>query len=120
MEPPVSHDSKVGEDVSWLCKAHGKPIPHITWYKDDQPLDGQPTIKIKNSELSHMLLADSMLKIEKCDLESEEATYRVEAKNLAGKISHTFSLSGRYSHKHIPMMILFIKNIANMVLKLKQ
>ena len=94
VETPVSGDSKLGEDVNWSCKAHGKPIPHITWYKDNQQLDGQTAIKITNSETSNILQANSMLKIERCDLRSEGATYRVEAENKAGKVSHTFSFRG--------------------------
>ena len=95
METPVSQCSKVGEDVNWSCKTRGKPIPCITWYKDDEPLDGQPAITINNIETSHMLQAESMLKLERCDLEAEGATYRVEAENQAGKVSHTFSLKGK-------------------------
>ena len=94
METPVACDSTVGEDVNWSCKAHGKPIPLITWYRDDQPLDGKPAIKIKNSETSRKLQAESTLKLEQCALASDGATYRVEAENQAGKISHTFGLTG--------------------------
>ena len=89
--------------MNWSCKAHGNPVPNITWYKDDQPLDGKPDINIKYSETLSSLQADSTLRLEHCNLGSEGATYRVEAENQAGKISHTFSLTGRNSHMNIPM-----------------
>ena len=97
LETPVPRDSNAGEDVNWSCRAHGKPIPQITWYKDDKPLDGLQAIKIKSNESSSNLQADSSLKLERCNLRSEGASYRVEAVNQAGKVSHTFSLTGRKS-----------------------
>ena len=99
VETPSPCESTVGEDISWSCKAYGKPIPVITWYRDQQPLDGQDKIKVKNSETSRKLQSESSLKIEACELNSEGMNYRVEAENAAGKVSHTFSLAGTNQQK---------------------
>ena len=70
-------------------------MPIITWYRDDKPLDGQEKVKVKNNETSRKLQAESSLKLDDCELSSDSSTYRVEAENQAGKVTHTFGLTGK-------------------------
>ena len=81
--------------MNWSCKVYGKPIPEVTWYRDDVPLDGQPKVKVKSNETSRKLQIESSLKLEDTELSNDSGEYCVKAENAAGKVSHTFGLTSK-------------------------
>jgi hypothetical protein len=94
VEKPSSGEATVGENVSWSCTVHGKPIPEVTWYRDDVPLEDQPKVKVKSNETSRKHQVDSSCKLEDTDLSYDSGEYCVKAENAAGKVTHTFGLTG--------------------------
>ncbi|XP_028301363.1 hemicentin-1 isoform X2 [Gouania willdenowi] len=92
-EPPRISDS--GEIINQTivsgfptdlqCKATGRPLPAITWYKDGRPLTSAAGVRI--------LKRGQMLEIERAQL-SDAGMYKCVAVNLAGaaEISHSLQV----------------------------
>jgi len=41
--------AETGTDLLMFCKAEGSPLPNITWFKDDKPLDIDSTVELKDN-----------------------------------------------------------------------
>ena len=85
-----------GKPVKMTCKAHGKPIPEVRWYKDDDLITGDGEMKIQSKEISRKLEVESMLKTDKTLLQDESQNYRIIAENVAGSAVHELSLIGTH------------------------
>ena len=83
-----------GKNVKLVCKAHGKPVPEITWYRDDDLISGDGEMKVQTKEISRKLEVESILKADKIQMEDESQHYRIIAENLAGNAIHEFSMTG--------------------------
>lgn len=101
---PETQEATEGNDVGWSCKVRGKPPPALTWFRNNELLDGQPSVRIKAKESSRKLEAESSLTLNKCDISMDSNTYRIEAQNSAGNASHEFGLIGTVTK--VPVCIL--------------
>ncbi|XP_063221793.1 papilin isoform X2 [Bacillus rossius redtenbacheri] len=80
----------VGSDISIPCDVDGYPIPVVTWYKDEVPLQSSERIQITEGHRLMISKANS----------SDTGTYRCEAVNDFDKSSSATSLvvEGTYIH----------------------
>ena len=80
--------------VKFYAKVTGKPIPAITWFRDNEKQLGEGEMKIQTKETARKLEVEGWLKIAKSALTDESLNYAVEAENSAGRVTCDFSLTG--------------------------
>lgn len=86
----------MGDHVEFLSVARGKPLPEVTWFKDDEIFIGDDNCSIKTTEYSDRCEVKSSLSFNKTILEDEHMNYRIEAENSVGKCStNDFGLIGK-------------------------
>ena len=99
-EPPsfiVIPDSKeviASDKVKFSCKVRGKPLPEITWFKEENTIMGDDDITIETKERTNKLEVESLLCIKSALLNDESDLYRIEAENSIGNVVHDFGLTG--------------------------
>ncbi|KAJ8675278.1 hypothetical protein QAD02_011064, partial [Eretmocerus hayati] len=64
---------------SLICDVHGTPKPTVTWYKNDQPLEGR--------DQQFTLISDNQMVIVKYLMESDSGRYSCVAENRSGKVT---------------------------------
>ena len=94
---PDSKEVTEGKHAKFLCKAYGKPMPQISWYKDDSIVSGDDRMKVQNKDNSRKFEVESELQTTRVLLGDECQTYIVKAENKVGSVSHEFSLIGNDS-----------------------
>ncbi|KAJ8319891.1 hypothetical protein KUTeg_001478 [Tegillarca granosa] len=74
-------EANIGETPKFTCKAVGKPMPEILWYKNDKEItksDNRFKIEYTEEGESSLLVVDV--------LPEQDGTYTAEAKNEAGSV----------------------------------
>uniref|UniRef100_A0A0A9W2X0 Hemicentin-2 n=2 Tax=Lygus hesperus TaxID=30085 RepID=A0A0A9W2X0_LYGHE len=71
---PMSGDVNSGDEVVLTCDVHGKPIPELNWFKDDQLLSTNRVIRFKASQ-------------------SKSGNYTCQANNTIGEASDFISVN---------------------------
>lgn len=94
VETPGSLEVTEGKHFKLVCKAHGKPVPIITWYREDDLITGDVDMKIQSKDNSRKFEMESTLQTTKTSLADESPRYVVKAENKAGSVLHEFSLTG--------------------------
>ena len=81
-----------GNNVALTCCTRGKPLPEVTWFRDDQVIDPHNVKWSKNAEAFQVKSTYSILS---ASLDDESTRYRIEAENPVGKYAtHEFSVIG--------------------------
>ena len=83
-----------GEQTELVCKAHGKQIPEIKWFKGDELIEASDMIKIQGSADPDSFESESHLLFENVALGDEHEHYRMVASNVVGSVSHDLGLIG--------------------------
>ena len=47
---PDSLEATEGKSIKLICKAHGKPIPEITWFKNEEIIKDSKSMKLESKE----------------------------------------------------------------------
>ena len=95
---PANLDTVENERVELVCRAHGKPLPEITWTRTGAEVKTDRNLKIKNSKDKSSNEVESVLSINKVSLDDEDRDYCVEASNKLGSVEHAFSINGMMKH----------------------
>jgi hypothetical protein len=105
-ETPSSVEVIEGANVEFTCRARGKPLPDITWLRDDQAIDSE---NILASQKPDSFEVTSSYTIPSARLEDESARYRIEAENNVGKYAtHEFALIGESLYKELLILFCFV------------
>ena len=102
IDVPDALEAIAGKNLKAICKAHGKPLPEITWYKEDELFTGDGDIKVYCKDGSKKFEVESTLQASKAALSDEYPRYVVKAENEAGSVTHEFGVKGihhPYMHK---------------------
>ena len=84
-----------GDNIELPCKATGKPVPEISWYNEDEQIEGTDSVMIKDSVDADSFESESRLCFIQAALSDECDMYRVVARNSVGSISHELGLVGK-------------------------
>ena len=89
---PESVEVLEGSKLELKCVARGKPVPEVTWLRDDDAIEPQ---NVKTEPKPESFEAKSTLTVPKATLEDESVRYRIEAENSVGKYAtHEFAVTG--------------------------
>ena len=91
---PESQDVTEGDGVDLQCKATGKPIPQIIWYKDGQVCNEDDHVRLLGAEDDEGMGCECKLSLNDIIPASHSGKYTIEAVNAVGKTSHSITLSG--------------------------
>ena len=91
---PDNKEVKEGGKVVFKCKAHGKPVPEITWSKGEQLLVGDDDVSIETVVNEDKYDAESTFTINSTALVDDSEMYLIQAVNSCGEATHTFGLTG--------------------------
>ena len=91
---PDSMELVEGKHAKFSCKAHGKPVPEITWYREDELITGNGIMKIQSKANTKKLEMESSLQTSRVTLGDESPRYVIKAENQAGNVFHEFNLTG--------------------------
>lgn len=83
-----------GSDITLTCEAHGKPMPKITWKKDDKTVKSGKHVKVETMEKEDKLLVVSELQLYQVEPLSSDGMYSVTATNKAGAVTHVVEVNG--------------------------
>ena len=83
-------------DVTMICEASGKPIPKITWKKDDKILKTGKHVKVETMENVEKLQVVSELQLSHVEPISSSGIYNITASNKAGSVTHDVELIGEH------------------------
>ena len=101
---PESIEATQGDTVKFSCKAMGKPIPSVLWFRGDKKLPGVPKhkVEIEEKKTEEKNLIESVLTVKDVKLNVHDGAYLVQAENEAGCIAQEAQLVGKpramYSH----------------------
>ena len=77
------------------CKVSGKPIPTITWYKDEEPVLDDEHIQIECVPCDTGYEVVSVLKYSQAVPERYDGNYQVHAVNESGKAVYDVKILGK-------------------------
>ena len=83
-----------GDNVTLECKATGKPVPHIVWYRNREIIHEDEHVQIASANIDNHYLCESRLSIRKIVPSIHAGTYTAEARNSVGKVTHDVHLAG--------------------------
>ncbi|KAG8175994.1 hypothetical protein JTE90_012833, partial [Oedothorax gibbosus] len=86
------HTAHSGDSISLKCVTTGNPIPRITWYLDDTPIDHGPRVFVvdeRNAELGHVT---GILNVTEVRVE-DGGEYRCQGDNDVGTTFHAARLN---------------------------
>jgi hypothetical protein len=89
---PESIEATQGDTVKFSCKAMGKPIPSLLWFRGDRKLPGVPKHKV---EIEEKNLIESVLTVKDVKLNVYDGAYLVKAENEAGVEEYVAQLVGK-------------------------
>ena len=94
---PQSLEATQGDTVQFSCKAAGKPVPSIVWYRGDRVLPGVPQHKVEIAERTEEEnnSLESVLTVKDVKLNVHDGAYTAHAENEAGLIRHDAQLVGK-------------------------
>lgn len=58
---PKGRVFSVGTDISLFCNVTGEPLPEITWYKDNRPVEASDHVEIPGDEYILLLQAMTLM-----------------------------------------------------------
>ena len=93
IKAPASVELVEGEAVHLTVVATGKPLPQLTWYKDNQKLEDSDVMDI--TTIQNETETTSNLSTESLQLD-HDGKYKVKATNTVGTAKTEFPLSGKY------------------------
>ena len=93
---PESTEITEGDDLDLECLVTGKPLPEITWYKNEEDMSAQKNITVQTSENVDKFERGSELLVKDVDREEHTGKYVIEATNSAGTAKHEFTVSGEF------------------------
>lgn len=99
IEAPQSVQMVKGEAIKLACKAKGKPVPKITWYKDGEKIKKGKLLLLSLLENKEKLEVDSAVELSEVTPMLTQGTYTIEAENAAGKAVHNMEIIGT-NHSH--------------------
>lgn len=88
---PDSVEIAEGGKVKFVCKVRGKPLPDLSWLKDEKAIAETDNTQVDYQQDIEKIEVESVLSLKKMSA-SDESVYKVEAENAIGGISHPFSL----------------------------
>lgn len=90
-----------GEPIEIAIRVSGQPAPRITWYKDDEPINGKPQYEMSFVE------SVARLDVREAFLE-DEGRYVCKATNPAGQDTTTcqITVNGRFLLTQVLCMLL--------------
>ena len=97
MKLPESIEATQGDTVKFSCKAMGKPMPSLLWFRGDKKLPGVPKhkVEIEENSVEEKNLLESVLTVKDVKLNVHDGAYLIEAANEAGTIAHEAQLTGK-------------------------
>ena len=85
-----------GDVVELECRAKGKPLPCIDWYKDGQKVETSDSYRVETGEVfGDTLETESKVFIDSVLLSSHSGKYVIEAKNEVGTVTGEALLFGK-------------------------
>ena len=82
-----------GENVEFLCKVRGKPLPEVVWYKDIPLQKDEDVENVQRFEDEESFEIESKATIENIQI-SQEGKYKVKAINSAGIVKCELPVTG--------------------------
>ena len=102
MEPPKfttklsNKDVKEGQKCTMTCQVKGKPLPELTWFKGDAPLEFTENVHVDTKEVRGELQASLTVDV---STETDAGQLKVIAKNPAGEATTSAKLNVKSKHK---------------------
>ena len=90
---PENQETIEGNSNRFLCKVRGKPLPEISWLRDQQTILEDENVLISSKKKEDKLEVESVLDLKNVQAGDENDTYKIEAENAEGAVSHTFALT---------------------------
>ena len=94
IEVPDTRSVVEADGVEFRCKAHGKPLPTITWLKGEDVINEGYGVTIETREKTKDLDVESILRFDQAWLSDDHEMYKIEAANEFGTVEHKFGLTG--------------------------
>ena len=82
-----------GENIDLVCRAVGRPMPHITWYHERQQVSLDKHIKLNDVDETTDC-QNSVLSVTDLVPAKHGGKYTMEAVNAVGSCKHSIILSG--------------------------
>jgi hypothetical protein len=93
VEAPNDLDVVQGSRCELFCKAKGKPMPDITWFRDGEEIQSGDYVDLTAFQSDIEFDTEGTLKMKKT-LSEYRGTYRIEAVNKVGFAAHEFEMEG--------------------------
>lgn len=84
-----------GQPMELMCHVKGKPLPKVTWYKNDKAVKQAGKTRLQNVEDKADLTVTSTISTKTVDVKRFDGTYVIEAVNPAGTARQEAMLSGK-------------------------
>ena len=90
---PIPKVANEGDRVKFSCKVRGKPLPQLTWFKEQQIISQAEEVEIIEKQNEDKIEVEGTLNLKNATGLDESELYRIQAENSIGAVSHTFSLA---------------------------
>ena len=94
IQSPESLEILEGASAAFTCTVRGKPVPQITWSKDDKKLKKNKHLNIDTRENEATVQVESDLTIKAATIDDHDGAYVVEASSDAGNAFQEVQLIG--------------------------
>lgn len=93
-QTPETLEATEGDFVDLECRAVGKPVPKIAWYKDRELIRQDDNFSLENVQNDAEMEMESKLTVSELKPKVHDGTYTIEAANEAGTAVHEMLLMG--------------------------